>query len=315
MFDEPEVVKEKVALLATWLAEYRGSCVVHAGAGLSTSAGIRDFRGKRGVWTELMKVQQANTSCSKLITKEEANEALVDSTIDIKREKSDEKEADKCIEKAIPDIVKPFDETVPTYSHMALKELCSKGLVSHIISQNVDALFLKSNLKRSFISELHGNFYLMECTKCRSRFIRSSASPTMKLTKSTVKCPRGQETCKGYLRDTILDWESPIPYNELRVATRESKRNHLHICIGTSLQLRPSRDLVCGSKHKHKNDKLVIINLQPTKFDSKADLKISYYADQVMKELMKHLNIKVPNYCPEEDPTKNPNLIGTSWKK
>lgn len=286
--------------LAEWLRNYNGSCVVHVGAGLSTAAGIRDFRGKKGVWTELQRKDALKSSSTSLeASKKKASEES-QSKLEIKGEQQD---------------MKPFDDTIPTYSHMALRELCSHGLVRHLVSQNVDGLFLKSKLDRYFISELHGNFYLDECTKCRSRFVRSTASKSMRLQKSSNRCPRGIETCKGYLRDTILDWESPIPFIELRTATRESKACKLHVCIGTSLQLRPSRDLVCGSKVKRKNDKLVIINLQPTKFDAKADLIVNYYADHVMKELMACLNIDVPDYNPSEDPTKDPNMIGTSWER
>lgn len=291
-------MKEKVKCLAEWLRNYNGSCVFHVGAGMSTAAGIRDFRGKKGVWTELKQKEMQETSSS--LVKKSSEDKRIEITV-------------KDGQQDMP--MKSFDDTVPTYSHMALKELCSHNLIRHIISQNVDGLFLKSNLNRLFISELHGNFYLDECTKCRSRFIRSTASQSMRLQKSSIRCPRGIEICKGYLRDTILDWESPIPYNELRVATRESNSCKLHVCIGTSLQLRPSKDLVCGSKVKHKNGKLVIINLQPTKFDIKADLVINYYADYVMKELMTYLNIDVPNYNAIEDPTKNPEMIGKCWKK
>lgn len=211
------------------------------------------------------------------------------------------------------DKIKPFDETVPTKGHMALKKLCELGYIGHIVSQNVDGLFLKSNLPRKFISELHGDFYLDECTRCRYRFIRGTASQSMRLQRSNIRCPRGPDSCKGYLRDTILDWESPIPYNELRTATRESKRNKLHLCIGTSLQLRPSKDLV--SKTKAKGHKLVILNLQPTMFDKHADLVINYYADDVMEELARQMDFQIPEYVPEEDPTKNPKTVGRPWEK
>lgn len=209
--------------------------------------------------------------------------------------------------------MKPFEEATPTLSHLVLKALCELGYVRHIVSQNVDGLFLKSNLKRTFISELHGNFYLDECTKCRSRFIRSSPSPTMRLQRSAVVCPRIGQPCKGHLRDTILDWESPIPFNELRVAQKESKRNKLHICIGTSLQLSPSKDLV--TRQNSKSTKLVVINLQPTRIDAKANLVINYYADDVMRELANELNIDIPEYNVNEDPTKNEEIVGKSWKK
>lgn len=211
------------------------------------------------------------------------------------------------------DRIKPFDETVPTKGHMALKRLCELGYINHIVSQNVDGLFLKSNLPRKFISELHGNFYLDECTRCRSRFIRDKASQSMRLQRSSTRCLRGPDKCKGYLRDTILDWESPIPYNELRVATRESKRNKLHLCIGTSLQLKPSKDLV--PKTKGKGHKLMVLNLQPTMFDKHADLVINHYADNVMEELARQMDFEIPQYATEEDPTKNPETIGSLWEK
>lgn len=288
VFDKFDDVRNKVKCLAHWLRHFNGSCVVHVGAGMSTSAGIRDFRGKGGVWTELLKSQEASNSSENR---------------DLKKEGV----------KVKTSIVKPFDQAEPTASHLILKTMCELGFVKHIISQNVDGLFLKSGINRKFISELHGNFYLDECTKCRSRFIRSTPSPTMRLQKSNVLCPRAGQPCKGRLRDTILDWESSIPFNELRCATKESKRNKLHICIGTSLQLSPSKDLV--AKQNNKSTKLVIINLQPTNIDEKADLVINYYADDVMKELANELNLDVPSYDPSQDLTKNPETIGKLWKK
>lgn len=271
--------------------------MVHVGAGLSTSAGIPDFRGKSGVWTKLLR----NNNDHDPTCRRTSSEKIED--ISIKSEECGGQSG-----------IKPFDETIPTKSHLILRELCTKNLVGHIVSQNVDGLFLKANFPRRYISELHGDFYLDECTCCRSRFIRGSASQTMRLTRSLVKCPRDDKVCRGHLRDTILDWESPIPYNELRTAERESKRSKLHICIGTSMQLRPSKDLVCNRK-KNKACKLVVINLQPTQFDKLADMVINYYADEVMTLLAKQLDLNIPDYNPGEDPTKRHELIGTPWRK
>lgn len=270
--------------------------MVHVGAGISTSAGIRDFRGKDGVWTKLQQQHKSSSSARPQLGVEDTREDPIKCESDVDKFQ-----------------VKAFDETVPTTTHMILKGLCEAGLVKHIVSQNVDGLFLKANLNRSFISELHGNFYLDECTKCRSRFIRSTSSPTMRLTRSNIKCSNRDGSCKGYLRDTILDWESSIPYNELRVATRESKRCKLHVCIGTSLQLRPSKDLVCNPKIK--SNKLVVINLQPTNFDRNADVVINYYSDYVMTELANELDLDVPQYDSSQDPTKDVDRIGKMWKK
>ena len=47
---------------------------------------------------------------------------------------------------------------------------------------------------------------------------------------------------------------------------------------------------------KKKKGKLAIVNLQPTKHDKKADLKINTYVDEVMTQLCKLLNIKIPDF-------------------
>lgn len=289
--------------LATWLRQHEGSCVVHVGAGLSTSAGIPDFRGKSGVWTKLLQEDHRDQNDAlKLLSP-------------IGDEDSKKKKIKTGHDERVQGTIKPFDETEPTVSHMILKELISKQYVDYIISQNVDGLFLKANLDRKFISELHGNFFLDECTRCRSRFIRGTASETMRLQRSSVACRRIEPPCKGHLRDTILDWESPVPFNELQWAERKAKSNKLHICIGTTMQLRPAKDLVCNPK-KQKSAKLVIINLQPTQFDQMADMVINYYADDVMRLLADELGItEVLTYDKAQDPTKRNDLIGSMWRR
>ena len=63
--------------------------------------------------------------------------------------------------------------------------------------------------------------------------------------------------------------------------------------------------------HPNGKGKLVIINLQPTKHDKKADLLIRCYVDKVMERLFSILGLDIPAYDPSRDPTRAPEL--TEW--
>lgn len=76
----------------------------------------------------------------------------------------------------------------------------------------------------------------------------------------------------------------------------------LNITLGTTLQINPSGTLPL--KNKKHGGKLVICNLQPTKFDKKADLVISTYVDTIMEKVLKRLGVEMPVYTPDDDPTK-----------
>lgn len=76
----------------------------------------------------------------------------------------------------------------------------------------------------------------------------------------------------------------------------------MNIALGTTLQINPAGQLPL--KNKKFNGKFVICNLQPTKYDKKADLVISSYVDIVMEKVLKRLGVELPEYSQENDPTK-----------
>lgn len=76
----------------------------------------------------------------------------------------------------------------------------------------------------------------------------------------------------------------------------------MNICLGTTLQINPSGTLPL--KNQKFGGKLVICNLQPTKYDKKADLVISTYVDSIMEKVLKRLGIELPKYSVDNDPTK-----------
>ena len=265
--EEEEVVKEKTVSLANLIKSCR-HVVVLVGAGISTSAGIPDFRGRNGVWT----LEKKNIKS--------------DTTSDVS-----------------------LGDAKPTLTHLALRSLAKEGFVKFIISQNVDGLFLKTGLERKFLSEVHGNFYLDECSHCLRRYIRSAPSPTMGLKISGTRCPRPGRPCRGYLRDTILDWEDELPPFELESAEFHSDQADLFICMGTTLQINPVGQMPFKKRITH--PKVVIINLQATKYDTKCELVIRSRVDDVCRELCSVLGVTI---LPPIDVTKTAEDGILPWK-
>ncbi|XP_032739472.1 NAD-dependent protein deacetylase sirtuin-6 isoform X4 [Lontra canadensis] len=149
---------------------------------------------------------------------------------------------------------------------------------------------------RDKLAELHGNMFVEECVKCKTQYVRDTVVGSMGLKATgrlcTVAKARGLRACRGELRDTILDWEDALPDRDLTLADEASRNADLSITLGTSLQIRPSGNLPLATKRR--GGRLVIVNLQPTKHDRHADLRIHGYVDEVMTRLMKHLGLEIP---------------------
>uniref|UniRef100_A0A3Q0SQX4 protein acetyllysine N-acetyltransferase n=1 Tax=Amphilophus citrinellus TaxID=61819 RepID=A0A3Q0SQX4_AMPCI len=226
-FDSPEELKAKVEALAQLIKESQ-YLVVHSGAGISTSAGIPDFRGPKGVWT----------------LEEKGESPHFDTT---------------------------FEDARPSLTHMALLGLQRAGYLKYLISQNVDGLHVRSGFPRDMLSELHGNMFVEECEKCGRQYVREKVIGVMGLKPTGRYCEvvrsRGLRSCR---------------------------RADLALTLGTSLQIKPSGDLPLLTKRK--GGKLAIVNLQSTKHDKHAHLRIHGYVDEVMKQLMELLGLEIPKW-------------------
>ncbi|KAL3866334.1 hypothetical protein ACJMK2_043640 [Sinanodonta woodiana] len=251
-FDTPEELEEKLREFSRLVLQSRHMVVI-TGAGISTSAGIPDFRGPNGVWTLEQKGQTPNVSVT-------------------------------------------FETAIPTVTHRALVALERHGFLKYLISQNVDGLHLRSGFPRNKLAELHGSMFVEECDKCHTQYVRSTVVPTMALRPTGNLCTqkKSRGVCRGKLHDTILDWEDALPDLELELSSQHCRKADLCLCLGTSLQIVPCGNLPLATKRNQ--GKIVIVNLQPTKHDKKADLRIYAYVDEVMTQVCKILNIQIPEY-------------------
>ena len=95
-----------------------------------------------------------------------------------------------------------------------------------------------------------------------------------------------------------------MPDADLDLSDAHSCLADLSIVMGSTLQIVPAGNLPTYAKKYHENGKMVVINLQPTKHDKKADLIINTFVDDVMEKLLAELGIDLPDYNPLTDPTR-----------
>jgi len=183
-----------------------------------------------------------------------------------------------------------FEDANPSLTHMALLGLLNAGKLKFLISQNVDGLHIRSGFPRTKLAELHGNIFMEECKKCSKQFFRDFDVQSIGLKGTGRTC----DECNGTLRDFLLDWDDPLPDDDLEKSEKHSENSDLMICLGTSLRVAPANKIPLLNQSK--GGKLVICNLQNTPVDSKADLLAHAKCDQLMRQIMEKLKIQIPVY-------------------
>jgi len=243
----------RIPRLVEWVQEAK-HLVVLTGAGISTSAGIPDFRGPRGIWT-IEKQQHTN-----------------------KKRKRKEETASKNNDVEPPETAASMDfsQAVPTLTHRAITHLAQVDKLKYCITQNVDGLHRRAGLSRNLHCSLHGCAFTEKCHTCFSEFFRDQDVGGMSFQQTGNYC----DLCHGKLYDTLLDWEDALPEKDFERAENECDQADLVLCLGTSLRIEPAGSLPLRAK------RFVIVNLQVTPYDSAAAMIIRAPVDDVMDSVM-----------------------------
>lgn len=203
------------------LAEYirdgkARSIAVMVGAGISTSAGIPDFRSPdTGLYANLARLELPYA------------EAVFD--IDYFREKPE-----------------PFYTLAqelypgkyrPTITHSFIKLLHDKGLLLKLFTQNIDCLEREAGVPGDKIVEAHGSFARQSCIECKSSY----PGDEIKQHIEAKTIPRCHE-CKGLVKPEIVFFGEALPatFFESRHLPEEAD---LCIVMGTSLTVQPFASL------------------------------------------------------------------------
>ena len=259
-FDSPEELDNKVQMLAEMIINSQ-HFVAFTGAGISTAAGVPDYRSGYntvletgpGCWeTAANKAKFAEQQKSRSNSKSPARNSGKSGT----QSPSPRNVSPGTKEQLRTSIQKAY----PTKTHMALVELQDKNHLKYLVSQNVDGLHRKSGILPHNLSELHGNTNLEVCEKCGREHMRDIRVRTSKKT-FEHKTGRTCDTpgCGGDLKDTIINFKENLNENILDLGFQNHAIADLCLVMGTSLRVSPACDMPALTAQK--KGALVICNL------------------------------------------------------
>jgi len=173
------MMEAKMTLIAQKILE-GGRNIVFTGAGISTESGIPDFRSKGGLWDRFRPVYFDEFLSS--------NEARIEYW-----QRNTE---------LYPDLIK----AEPNPGHVAIFQLYAMGLITAVITQNIDGLHQKSGLADDSVIELHGNTRRIRCMSCDKI---SSVHEAQKRIESGDPAP--ECGCGGYLKPDTISFGQSMP--------------------------------------------------------------------------------------------------------
>ncbi|XP_059728672.1 NAD-dependent protein deacetylase sirtuin-2 isoform X2 [Haemorhous mexicanus] len=129
----------------------------------------------------------------------------------------------------------------PTVCHYFMRLLQDKGLLLRCYTQNIDTLERVAGLDPELLVEAHGTFFTSHCLRasCRQRY--SLAWMRERIFSSLVpKC----EKCQGLVKPDIVFFGENLPSRFFALLESDFEKVDLLLIMGTSLQVQPFASLI-----------------------------------------------------------------------
>ncbi|MDR3331041.1 MAG: NAD-dependent deacylase [Synergistaceae bacterium] len=236
--------RERLKVLAERMSAPGAKTAVFTGAGMSTESGLSDFRSKDGLWGKLDPMELATATAMRHNYGE--------------------------FHKFYSNRFVQMEQALPNDGHRILADWESRGLVSCIITQNIDGLHAAAG--SSVIYELHGSVGRVRCMDCGNPATRADFID-LKPCKS----------CGGRLRPGVVLFEEGLPSDALDSSWSASEEAAVFIVLGSSLQVSPANQMPAIAKRA--GAFLAICNRDVTPLDGMADYRTNEGIGEFLKEL------------------------------
>jgi NAD-dependent protein deacetylase/lipoamidase len=229
------------------------SCVVLTGAGVSTESGIPDFRSPTGMWAQYDPMEYATIEAF------ENDPEKVWSFYSLR--------------------YRALTEAEPNDAHRALAELERRGLVSAVITQNIDLLHERAGSRD--VIEVHGSIRECVCLSCGKRYAMAEVLRML----DADEVPRC--TCGSVLKPGVVMFGELLDAGAIERAFQLAREASLLLVVGSTLEVQPVAGLTWETVTA--GGDVAIVNLGPTAFDHRARLRIDGKAGAVLREVVELL--------------------------
>lgn len=207
------------------------------GAGISTLSGIRDFRGKNGIYKS----------------------ADADKMFDIDWFQKDP----SIYYRNSKELIYNLEAKTPSIVHTELARLEKKGIVRAVITQNIDLLHKKAGSEK--VLEIHGTPDIHRCLRCGKTIpFREAASIV-----NSGMLPECSH-CGGIVKPDIVFFGEPLPSDTFSMAVEEAGKSDLMLLLGSTLVVQPAASIPLYTLRNR--GKIVIVNNMDTPLDTMATL-------------------------------------------
>ncbi|KIV92995.1 hypothetical protein PV10_04243 [Exophiala mesophila] len=192
--------------------------VVMTGAGISTSAGIPDFRSpETGLYANLARL----------------NLPYAEAVFDISYFRTNPHPFYTLAHELYPGKYRP------TITHSFISLLHQKGMLLQLFTQNIDCLEREAGVPADKIVEAHGSFATQRCIDCQTEY----PDELMKDNISKKEVPRCvRKKCNGLVKPDIVFFGEALP-EAFHMKRSLPARADLAIVMGTSLTVQPFASL------------------------------------------------------------------------
>jgi NAD-dependent deacetylase len=231
--------------------------VAFTGAGISTGAGIPDFRGKKGIYA----TGQYPPNIFDI-------EAFVKNPKIFYAYGRDFLEQEKHIR--------------PTFTHSFLSALEHCGRLSRVITQNIDGLHQKAGT--GSVIEMHGGYGRSHCLSCGQEY--GLAKLRAKVEQDWV--PRC-DSCRGVIKPDIVFFGEPV--RGFEDAEAAVARCELLLVIGTSLTVHPAAFLP-----QYARGKIVVVNKGSVHMDNDRAVIVDEDIDAFFRQVAERLSKEITGF-------------------